>query len=145
MDQNHYEKLCRMYLGASVNREHFPSTTCEIGHGIATISLEINPSYFHALGAIHGAVYFKLLDDSAYFAAQSVVSEIFLLTTNFHTNIIRPATAGTITATGTLKFKSSGSLIAESRILNEAGKEIAFGTGHFAKGKGRLSPEIGYL
>ncbi len=145
MDKTHYEKLSRMYLGARINRDHFPTTTCAIEHGLATISLEIDPSYFHALGAIHGLVYFKLLDDSAYFAAQSMVTDSFLLTTNFSTNIIRPVSEGKLAATGKIKFRSSGLLIAESTIVNEAGKEVAFGTGHFAKGRGRLSPEIGYI
>lgn len=34
--------------------------------------------------------------------------------------------------------------VAESILYNEDGKEIAFGTGNFAKSKIRLSEDIGY-
>ena len=38
--------------------------------------MPIKKDYFHALEAIHGSVYFKILDDAAFFAAQSVVKII---------------------------------------------------------------------
>jgi len=43
-----------------------------------------------------------------------------------------------------VKFKSKNLYIAESSLLNEKGKEIAFGSGHFAKSKIALTKEIGY-
>ncbi|NAS31756.1 hotdog fold thioesterase [Flavobacteriaceae bacterium R38] len=140
----HYKKLERMYLNANFNKEIYESTQIEIGEETATIKLTIVPKYFHALGAIHGSVYFKLLDDAAFFAVNSVVKDVFVLTTNFNINLVRPANSGVITATGKVKFKSKNLFIAESTLLNEEGKEIAFGTGHFAKSKVALSEEIGY-
>jgi uncharacterized protein (TIGR00369 family) len=140
----HYRKLERMYLNANLNQEIYKTTTVSIGEEKAQIQLSIEPKYFHALGAIHGSVYFKLLDDAAFFAVNSIVKDVFVLTTNFNINLIRPESKGVITAIGKVKFKSRNVFIAESSLVNETGKEIAFGTGHFAKSKIELTEEIGY-
>lgn len=133
-----------MYLAANVNKEIYESTACSIEQEKATISLTVSEKYFHALGAMHGSVYFKLLDDAAFFAVSSIVQDVFVLTTAFNTNIIRPVSAGKVTAVGELKFKSKDMFVAASTLYNEAGKEIAFGTGNFAKSRIALSEEIGY-
>ena len=106
--------------------------------------MTISEKYFHALGAIHGSVYFKLLDDAAFFAVNSIVEDVFVLTTSFNSNIVRPVSSGKIVAKGEVRFVSKNLFIAESSLCNEQGKEIAFGTGHFAKSKVELSAEIGY-
>ena len=144
MDTAHFEKLRRMYLKANVNTQIFDTTECSIEHEKATISLTISEKYFHALGAIHGSIYFKLLDDSAFFAVHSIVQDTFVLTTSFNTNIVRPVNSGKIVAVGKLRFKSRNLFIAESTIYNDAGKEIAFGTGYFTKSSIPLSEKIGY-
>jgi len=140
----HFRKLENMYLNSNFNKEIYESTQIEISNETAVIKLTIEPKYYHALGAIHGSVYFKLLDDSAFFAVNSVVEDVFVLTTNFNINLVRPATSGIITATGKVKFKSKNLFIAESSLINDQGKEIAFGTGHFAKSKVALTEDIGY-
>ena len=144
MNEDHYRKLEKMYLHANINEQLFQSTECNIALEKASVSLQIDEKYFHALGAIHGAIYFKLLDDSSYFAAHSVVEDYFLLTTSFNMNILRPANKGRIVAKGEIKFKSRNLLVAESTIYNEAGKVIAFGTGNFAKSKILLKDCEGY-
>jgi uncharacterized protein (TIGR00369 family) len=141
---SHFKKLENMYLGANFNKEIYQSTEIRVEEEFAEIKLTIEPKYFHALGAIHGSVYFKLLDDAAFFAVNSIVKDVFVLTTNFNINLIRPANKGVITAVGRVKFKSKNLFIAESILQNEEGKEIAFGTGHFAKSKVALTEEIGY-
>jgi len=143
-NQEHYRKLERMYLSAHFNTHLYETTECTFGFETAEISLIVSDKYFHALGAIHGSVYFKLLDDAAFFAVNSIVEDVFVLTTNFNINLIRPVNQGKITAIGNVKFKSKNLFIAESILYNEDGKEIAFGTGHFAKSKFALSEDIGY-
>lgn len=134
-----------MYLNANFNTEIYDTTTVRISEGIATIGLEISEKYFHALGAIHGSVYFKLLDDAAFFSVNSVVTDVFVLTTSFHINLTRPASKGILTAVGKIKFRSNHLFVAESVLYNQDGKEIAFGTGNFAKSKIALSEKIGYI
>ncbi|CAA6828501.1 MAG: Phenylacetic acid degradation protein paaI, partial [uncultured Aureispira sp.] len=106
--------------------------------------LEVSPKYFHALGAMHGSVYFKLLDDAAFFSVNSIVPDVFVLTTNYNINIVRPVSQGVIRAVGTVKFISKNLWIAESTLYDEKGRTIAFGTGHFARSKVALTAEIGY-
>ena len=144
MNQEHFDKLRNMYLSANVNEQIFDTTECIIEAEKATIALTIHEKYFHALGAIHGSVYFKLLDDAAYFAVNSIVTDAFVLTSAFNINIIRPVSSGKITAIGKVRFKSRNTFVAESTLVNEAGKEIAFGTGNFVRSKMELTPEIGY-
>jgi len=141
----HYKKLERMYLNANFNKEIYESTTIKIGEALAEIQLTIEPKYFHALGAIHGSVYFKLLDDAAFFAVNSIVEDAFVLTTSFNINLVRPVNKGVITAIGKVKFSSRNLFIAESTLMDEKGREIAFGTGHFAKSKIALTEDIGYV
>jgi len=144
MNKDHYLKLRNMYAVANINTSFYETTDCNIELEKATISLIISDKYFHALGAIHGSVYFKLLDDSAFLAVNSIVTDVFLLTTSFNTNIIRPVNIGKITAIGKVRYKSKNIFVSESTLYNEAGKEIAFGTGNFVKSKIALSPDIGY-
>ena len=144
MNKSHFEKLKTMYLQANMNTMIYETTTCEISNGYAEIGLEVSEKYFHALGAIHGSVYFKLLDDAAFFAVNSIVEDVFVLTTSFNINLIRPANTGTIKAKGNIKYKSRNLFVAESILYTEDGKEIAFGTGNFVKSKILLSEDIGY-
>lgn len=144
MTQDHFQKLERMYLATKVNTEIFDTITAKIGKGQAEIGLTISDKYFHALDAIHGTVYFKLLDDAAFFAANSVVEDVFVLTSSFNLNLTRPASKGKLRSVGKLRSQSKNVLIAESTIYNEDGKEIAFGTGTFMRSKVALTPEIGY-
>lgn len=133
-----------MYLQANVNTKIFDTTECEIKLEEATIKLTITDKYFHALGAIHGSVYFKLLDDAAFFAVNSIVKDVFVLTTSFNIHLIRPANQGKITAIGKVKSKSRNLFVAESTLFDEKGREIAFGTGNFVKSNVKLTEEIGY-
>ncbi len=133
-----------MYLQANVNTMIFDTTTCIISEGKAEIGLNISEKYFHALGAIHGSVYFKLLDDAAFFAVNSIVKDAFVLTTSFNIHLVRPANKGLLKSIGKVKFKSRNLFVAESILYNEEGKEIAFGTGDFMKSKILLSEKIGY-
>jgi uncharacterized protein (TIGR00369 family) len=145
MSRDHFEKLERMYLNANLNTKIYDTTTIRIEKEQAEIGLTIDDKYFHALGAIHGSVYFKLLDDAAFFAVNSIVEDVFVLTTSFNINLLRPANKGMIHSVGQVKFQSKNLYIAESKLYNEAGKEMAFGTGNFTRSKIALTEEIGYI
>jgi len=68
----HYRRLERLYHQANV-QQLFPDSSIRVSHGSAELTLPIDPKYFHGAEAIHGSVYFKLMDDAAYFAVASVV------------------------------------------------------------------------
>ncbi len=144
MEKDHYRKLERMYLGAKINRQVFPSTQINISKGRAQISIDIRPEYFHALNALHGSVYFKLLDDAAFFAANSIELDFFVLTAHFEISFLRPVFEGKITATGTYLGIDGKFIKAESTLVNQDGKMVARGSGLFAKSKTQLSEVTGY-
>lgn len=144
MSKIHFQKLAQMYLSANVNQQIYDTTTCEITEGQAVIGLTIEPKYFHALNAIHGSVYFKLLDDAAFFAVNSIVEDVFVLTTSFTINLLRPVQKGKIKAIGKVKHIGGRNFVAESALYNEEGVMVACGIGNFTKSKVRLTTEIGY-
>lgn len=144
INEEHYRKLERMYLTSKGNTAYYETMTLNISHKKAELTLDISDKYFHALGAIHGSVYFKMLDDAAFFAVNSIVEDAFVLTTSFNINLLRPVSAGKLRAVGQVRFSSRQLFVAEATLYNEAGKEVAFGTGNFAKSKVALSAEIGY-
>jgi len=141
----HYRKMERMYLNANFNKLIFPSTQIEIRKGEADVTIEVEDTYHHALGAMHGSIYFKLLDDAAYFAANSLEEEYFLLTSSFNVHLTRPVAKGSITSKGKIRTATKSLYIAEATIYDEKGREVGYGTGNFMRSKVKLSPEIGYI
>ncbi|MEP0985997.1 PaaI family thioesterase [Ekhidna sp.] len=142
--QDHYRKLERMYLSANINQDLFDTTTIKIADRSSEIGLTIDQKYFHALGAIHGSVYFKLLDDAAFFAVNSIVTDVFVLTKSFELEFKRPVNKGQLKSVGTVVESKADSFIAEAKLYNEVGKIVAHGSGTFVKSKVALTPEIGY-
>jgi uncharacterized protein (TIGR00369 family) len=141
-DEEHFRRLERMYHAAPVTELY--GTRLEIGHGQATVTMPVREDFFHAAGALHGSAYFRALDDAAFFAANSVVRDTFVLTVSFTLHLTRPVTGGTLTAKGELVHRSRNLLVAEAQLLNEEGKQVALGTGTFLPRGPKLGPEIGY-
>ena len=139
---DHYRKLERMYLSAPVNEFYAP--TIHIDRSEAQVSIAVRPEFFHAANAVHGVVYFKLLDDSSFFAANSLVEDVFVLTVSYNVYFTRPVSSGVMTATAKVVQASKRLLIAESVIVNSEGKEVGRGSGTFMPGATSLTEEIGY-
>jgi uncharacterized protein (TIGR00369 family) len=131
-DDEHYRKLERMYLAAPINAFYQPSIS--ISRGQAVIQTRVIREYFHAAGALHGSVYFKLLDDAAFFAANSLVDDFFLLTVSFNLYLTRPVTEGVLIATGQVVSGSSNYFVAES-LLAVNNQEVARGSGSFLRSR----------
>lgn len=130
--EEHYQRLERLYHRAKV-QELFNGSSISVNHSRAEITLPVQEKYFHGANAIHGAVYFKLLDDAAYFAVASVVRDVFIVTSSFQLNLIRPVASGTLKAVGSLRSQGKNLYVAEATLYNERGKEVAFGTGQFMR------------
>ena len=142
LDQ-HYRNLERMYLSAPLH-EQYPGLSIKISEEEATLGLPVSERYFHAAMAMHGSVYFKLLDDAAFFAVNSIVTDVFVLTTQFNIQLFRPVTSGHLTSVGKLTFKSRQLFSAESNLYNDKGKLVATGTGQFMRSKLLLEEQMGY-
>ena len=132
-----------MYLSAPIQKL-YPGTALEITQGFCEIRMPLSPEHLHAAGAMHGSVYFRLLDDSAFFAANSLVEEVFVLTSQFTIQLIRPHSEGELIARGNVITETRGSIIAESKLFNRDEKLIAMGSGTFKKSKIPLTEDIGY-
>ena len=140
----HFRKLERMYLTAPVNNQLYNGITITISDQKAELTLKIEEKFFHAANAIHGSVYFKMLDDAAFFAVNSIVKDVFVYTVSFNVQLLRPVSSGIIRSTGELKFKSSNLFIADATLLDENNKLVGRGSGNFMKSKIELTQEIGY-
>lgn len=142
MNEEHYRKLERMYAAAPCNAHYRPEMT--IGEGTAEVRIPVRPDLFHAAGAVHGAVYFKAMDDAAFFAVNSLVEDTFALTVNFHVHFTRPVSSGEMRGVGRVVFASKSLYVAEAVVYDDRGCEVGRGSGTFVPSKVRLTAGIGY-
>jgi len=140
----HFRALEALYRGAPVNRL-FRSELEILGEGHARIRFEIGEEHFHAAGAAHGALYFKMMDDAAFYACNSLVTDRFLLTTAFNLLFTRPLKAGPVVAEGRWASGRRRVLIGEARLIDADGEEAGRGTGTFMRSRIPLSSLPGYL
>lgn len=138
----HYRALERMYLAAPINGFYLP--TIEVSEGMATVEIDVSGKYFHAMGAAHGSVIFKMLDDASFFASNSLELEVFVLTTAFTTYLTRPISVGTLRSVGRVVNRTRSQFVAEAVAYDGKGKEVGRGSGIFVKSKHRLDGAPGY-
>jgi uncharacterized protein (TIGR00369 family) len=139
----HWRALEGLYASAPIN-QLFTSTLEIVGDGRARISFEVDERHYHAAGAAHGTIYFKMLDDAAFYAANTLVTDRFLLTTSFNLHFTRPVRKGKVTAEGSWVSGRRRVLVAESRLIDADGEEIGRGTGTFQRSRMALSGLGGY-
>ncbi len=138
----HYKKLENLYLSGPINTFFKPQIS--ISKGKAEIITYADSRFYHAAEALHGSIFFKALDDAAYFAAASRILDYFLVTTTFQIHFIRPTTSKILKSIGEIVQITPQYILANSLLYNEKNKEIARGTGTFMKSQTKLSAEIGY-
>jgi uncharacterized protein (TIGR00369 family) len=138
----HFVALQNMYLAAPINEFYRPSI--DVSDSEATIEIEVSEKLFHAVGAVHGSVYFKMLDDAAFFAANSLERDFFLLTTSFTTYLTRPISSGVLRSVGRVVNRNKSQYIAEAVAFDSDGKEIGRGSGIFVRSTLVLNEAEGY-
>ena len=112
--------------------------------GYAEVVIPVRQDFFHAAGAVHGSVYFKALDDAAFFAVNSLVDDVFVLTVSFNIYLTRPISQGEMKAIGQVIHRSQRLFVAQSSLADSDGREIGLGSGTYMRSAIQLSPEIGY-
>nr|WP_211368656.1 PaaI family thioesterase [Sphingomonas carotinifaciens] len=132
-----------LYAHAPINRL-FESTLEVPGPGLARIRFLVDERHYHAAGAAHGTSYFKMLDDAAFYAANSLVTDRFLLTTQFNLLLTRPLKAGPVTAEGRWISGQRRVFVADARLVDASGEEVARGTGTFMRSQIALAALPGY-
>ena len=138
----HFVALQNMYLAAPINEFYRP--TIDVSEAQATIEIEVSGKLFHAAKAVHGSVYFKMLDDAAFFAANSLEREVFVLTTSFTTYLTRPVSSGRLRSVGRVVNRNRSQFIAESVVYNSEGTEVGRGSGIFVRSRLPLAEAQGY-
>ena len=141
--EQHFRALERLYASAPINAK-FASRLSITGEGRAQLTFTVTPEDYHAAGAAHGTIYFKMLDDAAFYAANSLVSDRFLLTTAFNLHFTRPLKAGPACAEGRWISGKRRVFVAEARIVDSSGEECARGTGTFLRSHIALAGLQGY-
>ena len=139
----HFRALESLYRSAPICRLF--SSELEIREaGVARIRFDVQPDMFHAAGAAHGTLYFKMMDDAAFYACNSLVSDRFLLTTAFNLNFTRPLKSGPVVAEGRWISGKRRVFVGEARLVLADGEEAARGTGTFMRSHIALSGLAGY-
>ena len=140
--ETHYRKLENMMHSAPFVQ--LTGARVVVSEAAAEIRLPVRRELFHAAHAMHGALYFLALDNAAFFAVNSLVEDVFVLTTSFTTYITRPVSEGTVRALGKVVNRNKTQFIAEAVAYDSADREIARATGIFVRSQVPLGPEIGY-
>jgi len=139
----HFRALESLYARAPINR--FFDSTLEIPErGFARIHFTIDERHYHAGGAAHGTSYFKMLDDAAFYAANSLVTDRFLLTTAFNLLLTRPLKVGPVVAEGRWISGKRRVFVAVARLFVAVGVVAAGGTGTFMRSRIALAGLPGY-
>jgi uncharacterized protein (TIGR00369 family) len=139
----HFRALEALYAAAPIN-QLFESRLDIVESGLARIHFEISDRHYHAGGAAHGTSYFKMLDDAAFYACNSRVTDRFLLTTAFNLLFTRPLKAGPVIAEGRWVSGQRRVFVGEARLIDSDGEEAARGTGTFMRSSIPLASLPGY-
>lgn len=138
----HFQALENMYLNAPINAFYDPRI--EVSDAEAIVEIEVSEKLFHSAEAVHGSVYFKMLDDAAFFAASALEREVFVLTTSFTTYLTRPVSSGLLRSVGRVVNQNKSQLIAEAIVYDAQGNEVGRGSGIFVRGRVPLREVPGY-
>ncbi|HEY5720758.1 MAG TPA: PaaI family thioesterase [Allosphingosinicella sp.] len=139
----HLRALESLYRSAPINRL-FESEIEISEQGVARIRFNVSEEAFHAAGAAHGTLYFKMMDDAAFYACNSMVTDRFLLTTAFNLNFTRPLRAGPVIAEGRWASGKRRVFVGDARLIDSEGEEAARGTGTFMRSHIALTSLAGY-
>ena len=129
----HYRFLEQMYHGAPVNT----SIPCriQVGEGTAEVQMTVGPQFYHAANALHGSLYFKGLDDAAYFAANSMETGYMVLTATFEIELLGMIQCESIRAVGFYERREGRKIWARSELFDDQDQLMARGSGLFIVGQ----------
>lgn len=139
----HHRALESLYRHAPVN-QLFESRLEIVEPGFARIRFKVEEAVYHAAGAAHGTLYFKMMDDAAFYACNSLVTDRFLLTTAFNLLFTRPLRGGEVVAEGRWASGKRRVFVGEARLIDADGEEAGRGTGTFMRSHIALAGLPGY-
>ena len=138
----HFRKLERMYAAAPINAWFRPEL--HVARGQAEVRLRLRPEFHHNAGATHGSLYFKALDDATFFAANSLVDDVFVLTASFELELLRPVVDGELRAAARVTEQGEKWIAAVGELRDGEGNLVGRGRGRFARSSIALDPSLHY-
>ena len=136
----HFRALEAMYLSAPINQFYRP----RIVISKEQVEIDIDQRFFHAAEAVHGSVYFKLLDDAAGLAANVLEREVFAVTASFTTHMTRPVPGPLMRSVGRVVDQTRSQFLVESIVYDHNQRSVGRGNGVFMRGSVRLADSLGY-
>jgi len=140
--EEHFRKLENAYDTAPNNDFFLPML--KISDGRAEVKIPILKQHYHFFGAVHGMVYFKALDDAAFFSASSLEFDKILLTSNLNVYLTKPIKDGEMRAVGKVVHRTRSSFLSEALLYDSKNQIIAKGIGSFVRSQRSLSELDGY-
>ncbi|MGE0562387.1 MAG: PaaI family thioesterase [Flavobacteriales bacterium] len=137
MSNKHFKCLENMFYAAPINKLMKP--TIKVMDGKCEIKMDVDGQFFHAAKALHGSVYFKLLDDAAFFAANSIVEDVFVVTGTYEIKFLKPIFGGKLHAVGEMTKNLGSKLEARATLFDGDGNMVGSGSGIFVKTKIELT------
>jgi uncharacterized protein (TIGR00369 family) len=142
MREEHFRRLERMYLSAPCNEIYAPRIS--ISEGAAEVGFEVGPHLHHAARAVHGSSYFKAMDDAAFFAVNSLVDDVFVLTVSFNVYLLRRISEGSMLARGAVVSATRNPWVADATLEDNRGRLLGRGSGSFMRSQTALVDVTGY-
>lgn len=140
--ETHARKLEHLFQGAPISRWYGASV--RVGDGRAEVRVPVRTEFFHAAGAVHGSVYFRALDDAAFFAVNSRVQDVLVLTIGFTVHFTNATRTGELIAEGRVVHEAGRLFVAKSELRDHEGRLLAMGSGTFTRSKIALDEALGY-
>lgn len=141
MNEKHFRALEAMYQSAPFHNI-LPPVRLTVEPGACSLASVITSDLFHAGGSAHGFSFFRLLDDAAFFAAQSLETAYFLNTSLFSVNFLRPLTSGEVHCSATAEVRGKAWEGKAELFQNE--KLCARAEGVFLKSRVLLSEVVSF-
>ena len=140
--EKHFRDLERMYHASPINGV-IPSRL-KVWEGGAETHTRVGREYWHSAHSMHGSMYFKGLDDAAFFAANSVVREFFVLTARFEIELLAIVTCEALRSVGFLERREGKKVWARAELYDDREQLVARGSGLFVVGRVALTEATGY-
>ena len=134
--KGHYKKLESMYMGAPFNKSL--KSSIKISQGECSVEMKIQKNMQNAGDSMHGAYYFMMLDNAAFFAINSLVEDVLIITKSFEINFLKTVKTGKLIAKAKFSEKTMGNYIAIAELYDDQENLIGKGKGIFRRSKLQL-------
>lgn len=128
--QAFYDALMKILPLAPINKLYQPRNLV-VRKGEASLEMPVLEQFFNGGHMLHGSVYFKGLDEAAWFAANSLADKFAFATTSFTNYIFRSVKTGNLQVRARVVSATKNLVVVESDMFNDSDILVARGSGTF--------------